>query len=134
MKSVFADTFFFIALLNRADAAHASASQFGEHRKGRITTTRHVLLELADAFAGTPLRRETAAMIQQLLVSPRFYVISASDELFDRGLELYRRRPDKRWSLTDCISFVVMKDEGLTEALTGDRHFEQAGFLPLLRT
>jgi predicted nucleic acid-binding protein len=53
--------------------------------------------------------------------------------LFDRGLELYEQRPDKKWSLTDCISFVVMKDEGLQEALTGDEHFQQAGFAASLR-
>ena len=55
-----------------------------------------------------------------------------SDELFARGMDLYRSRHDKDWSLTDCISFVVMADEGLAEALTGDRHFEQAGFKALL--
>jgi predicted nucleic acid-binding protein len=52
--------------------------------------------------------------------------------LFDAGLELYSRRPDKEWSLTDCISFVVMEEHGLTEALTTDHHFEQAGFTALL--
>lgn len=56
----------------------------------------------------------------------------AEKDLFDLGVELYRTRDDKEWSLTDCISFVVMRREGLTEALTGDRHFEQAGFTPLL--
>ena len=55
-----------------------------------------------------------------------------SDTLFARGFNLYRQRSDKAWSLTDCISFVVMADEGLNEALTGDRHFEQAGFTALL--
>lgn len=54
-------------------------------------------------------------------------------ETFDAGVELYRARPDKDWSLTDCISFVVMRERGITEALTGDRHFEQAGFKALLK-
>ena len=58
--------------------------------------------------------------------------MDATSELFERGLALYNARPDKEWSLTDCISFVVMADEGLTDALTGDRHFEQAGFTALL--
>jgi len=56
-----------------------------------------------------------------------------SEALLARGMALYRQRPDKAWSLTDCISFVVMGDERLTEALTGDHHFEQAGFAPLLK-
>jgi len=60
-------------------------------------------------------------------------IIPASHDLFRRGLELYFKRVDKEWSLTDCISFTVMSDEGLAEALTGDHHFEQAGFTILLR-
>jgi predicted nucleic acid-binding protein len=59
-------------------------------------------------------------------------VIPASQELFDKGVELYDARPDKQWSLTDCISFVLMEQRGITEALTADRHFEQAGFVALL--
>jgi predicted nucleic acid-binding protein len=55
-------------------------------------------------------------------------IVGPEPETFTQGIELYRNRPDKNWSLTDCISFVVMKREGITEALTGDRHFEQAGF------
>jgi predicted nucleic acid-binding protein len=60
-------------------------------------------------------------------------ILPASHELFRRGLELHFSRPHKEWSQTDCISFTVMKDEGLTEAFTGDQHFPQAGFTPLLR-
>jgi predicted nucleic acid-binding protein len=60
--------------------------------------------------------------------------VPASPELFQRGVELFRARPDKEWSLTDCISFVVMTEKGLSEALTGDRHFEQAGFHALLKS
>jgi predicted nucleic acid-binding protein len=59
-------------------------------------------------------------------------VAEASHQLFDRGIELFSQRPDKSWSLTDCISFIVMEEHGITEALTADRNFEQAGFVPLL--
>ena len=62
-----------------------------------------------------------------------FHIVPASTELLTRGIQFYRERPDKEWSLTDCISFVVMAEKGLSEALTGDRHFEQAGFKPLLK-
>jgi predicted nucleic acid-binding protein len=65
--------------------------------------------------------------------NPFVRIIPPSDEQYARGFDLYRRRPDKEWSLTDCISFVVMAEEGLTEALTGDKHFEQAGFAALLK-
>lgn len=62
-----------------------------------------------------------------------FQILPASSELLQRGLALYQARPDKEWQLSDCISFIVMEQEGLTEALTGDRHFEQAGFQALLK-
>jgi predicted nucleic acid-binding protein len=60
-------------------------------------------------------------------------IIPSNAELFAAGVKLYAERPDKEWSLTDCISFVIMQQEGLSDALTGDRHFEQAGFRALLR-
>ena len=83
----------------------------------------------------SPLGRQSVvALISGLRRNPAVEIVSPSEELFNRGLDLYSRRIDKSWSLTDCISFVVMADRGLTEALTGDHHFEQAGFRALLRT
>ena len=73
-------------------------------------------------------------LIRHVLNSPDFEVVSARPDLFDRGLQLHSRRSDKAWSLTDCISFIVMTERGLTEALTGDHHFVQAGFRALLRS
>ncbi|MCG3197312.1 MAG: hypothetical protein GHCLOJNM_01797 [bacterium] len=70
--------------------------------------------------------------VRALMANPNAKVVPASRDLFEEGLSLFSRRPDKEWSLTDCISFVVMEREGLTEALTGDRHFVQAGFKALL--
>ena len=60
-------------------------------------------------------------------------IVSPSLDLFEQGVELFAHRPDKQWSLTDCISFVVMQDRGLTEALTANHHFEQAGFVAMLK-
>ena len=67
------------------------------------------------------------------LILPARSFRQTRQDLFDAGVELYVRRPDKAWSLTDCISFVVMREHGMNEALTGDRHFEQAGFIALLK-
>jgi len=79
------------------------------------------------------VERETCvALVEYLRGAPGIRIIPATEQLLWRGFELYRNRPDKAWSLTDCISFVVMADEGLTEALTGDRHFEQAGYRVLI--
>ena len=132
MKPVFADTFFFLAALNPKDAAHSAAIRWSRHNQPVRITTAWVLTEVADALA----RDNRAAFLRLFdLVQrhPLFRLIEPTPELFTRGVEFYRQRLDKAWSLTDCISFVVMTDEGLTEALTGDHHFEQAGFAALLK-
>jgi len=92
-----------------------------------------VLVELADCMNLPHERETTGRFIVALRQAPQTVVAPVSERTLWRGFELYRARNDKAWSLTDCISFVVMKDEGLTEALTGDRHFEQAGFAALLK-
>jgi hypothetical protein len=129
---VFADTWFYLALFNARDAHHRRAVEFAAGFTGAVVTTQWVLTEVADAFAGTPQRRELRGKFGLLAGDAGTQIVGASPELFERGLALYEARPDKEWSLTDCISFVVMAEEGLTDALTGDRHFEQAGFKALL--
>ncbi len=91
-----------------------------------------MLTELADAMA-SPGRRERFLPFLRLLQSnPIATNITMNQDLFDRGIALYDQRPDKGWSLTDCISFIIMQDYGLRDALTGDHHFEQAGFNALM--
>ena len=87
---------------------------------------------MADAMSHPSNRRLVVDFLTRLRVAARTTIIPLSDELSAEGLRLFADRPDKNWSLTDCVSFVVMQDEGLTEALTGDGHFEQAGFKALL--
>jgi predicted nucleic acid-binding protein len=132
VKRVFGDSLFFIALLNERDHYHAKARGLAMADALDIVTTRWVLAEVANALSTPPWRQRAAVLLDRSKSSARLRVIEESDRLFDQGTDLYRRRSDKGWSLTDCISFVVMADEGLTEALTGDRHFEQAGFMALL--
>ena len=132
MSVRFADSFYYIALLNRRDAAHEAARRLSESAAGPTVTTTWVLTEVADALSDPALRRGAVRLIGALRVDPDCLIVPASEEMFARGLDLYTERPDKDWSLTDCISFVVMRDQGLTEALTGDHHFEQAGFAALL--
>jgi predicted nucleic acid-binding protein len=132
MKAVFADSFYYIARLNEADLAHARAVAFSRTYTGQVFTTAWVIAELADAVAATNRRGSVVRLIQKLQSDPAVAVVPPSQNLFSRGLALFSSRLDKDWSLTDCISFVVMFDEGLTDALTGDRHFEQAGFRAVL--
>ncbi len=132
MKAVFADTFYFLALLNERDAGHDRAVSASRAPGLQLVTTEFVLLEVADALCKPGQREEALALWNVVETEAAFRLIRASTDLVKRGREIYRQRRDKEWSLTDCISFVVMQDEQLTEALTGDRHFEQAGFKPLL--
>src|SRR5689334_2230663 len=133
MTGVFADTFYFLALLNPADDAHAAASNFAGDRTLRLITTAWVLTELADGLASTLGRTVFRTLLDELEADDRAEIVPATPGLWDRGVHLYADRPDKEWSLTDCISFVVMTDRGLRDALTADRHFEQAGFAALLK-
>ena len=132
MSKVFADTFYFLALLNKNDEAHAKALQFATLIE-RLVTTEWVLTELADGLASSRHRGVFLRTRQELLADADVQVIPLDVQLHEEGIRLYASRTDKEWSLTDCISFVVMRREALTEALTGDHHFEQAGFVALLK-
>ena len=133
MISRFADTFYFLALLNPDDAAHTKAWRCAADLGSRILTTDWVVIEVADALSAPAHRGAFLALWEEIRDHPAMEIIPADRTLLLRGLDLFGRRPDKAWSLTDCISFVVMTDRDLTEALTGDHHFEQAGFRALLR-
>lgn len=128
MKAAFADSFFFLALLDRRDQHHGEAIRFARSLAQPIVTTRWVLAEVANSIASTHLRGAVRDWIEDLELDPLATIVGPSDDLFQRGLRLYASRADKSWSLTDCISFVVMGDLDLEEALTGDHHFAQAGF------
>jgi hypothetical protein len=132
MNVVFADTFFFLALLNERDEAHARALQF-EAIAAPLVTTAWILTEVGDAFSAPENRPAFLRLLETLRESPDARIIAPTPELFERGVKMFRQRPDKEWSLTDCISFVAMRDENVVDALTGDRHFEQAGFRALLK-
>lgn len=133
MNACFADTFYYIALLNQADTKHRRAVELTRGFCGTMVTTTAVLGELADGAARSVRRAAAAAFIVELSRDPDVVIVPADLPLFDRGMALYADRPDKDWSLTDCISFVVMREHGINRALTGDHHFEQAGFVALLR-
>lgn len=132
MTPLFADTYYFIALLSPHDAAHRRAVEYSRLIEQSVTTE-WVLLELADGLAGTKNRHLFRETRDALLTDPPAVVVPLDTALHERAVDLYVRRPDKQWSLTDCVSFLVMQDHGLTQALTADHHFEQAGFVALLK-
>ena len=133
MNIVFADAFYFVARLNRRDQHHARVLKFSRGFRARILTSDWVLMEVADALAESESRARARDFILHLRQSAACEIVPASRELFDRALELYHQHADKQWTLTDCVSFVIMRQQNVTDALTGDKHFEQAGFVALLK-
>jgi predicted nucleic acid-binding protein len=130
VNPVFADTFYWVALSDPSDLQYRDAVAAESHLGGaKIITTDEVLSEFLTFFAADAWLRDRASRaVQELLNSSSVRVILQSRETFLAGLALYRQRPDKGYSLTDCISMQTMRGEGITEVLTNDRHFEQEGF------
>ena len=134
MKRVFADTQYWIAIVNPVDtfaaAAKAARSLIGEVF---IVTTDEVLIEFLSALSkGEHMRKKAAQMVRAILENPNVRVMPQTRDSFLKGLIFYENRSDKEYSLTDCISMNVMKDESLIEVLTNDHHFEQEGFSILI--
>jgi predicted nucleic acid-binding protein len=133
MSTVFADTYYFVALLSRRDLRHAKAVQFRAGQEHRLLTTDWVLIEVADRLARSSVRHFASELIADLRSSNDCEVVPFSSELFDQALAYYGRHRDKDWTLTDCTSFLITRERGIKEALTGDRHFEQAGYIAMLK-
>lgn len=131
--AVFADTVFWLALVNPGDTWHGSAAAWAAQIDEPLVTTEAVLTEVADALCRRDRRRWAIETIGSATSDPQITTIPGSRDLFRRAFRLYEERPDKDWSLTDCMSFVVMDDRRLNRALTADLHFVQAGFRALLR-
>ena len=133
MKSpIFIDTGYILALLNTADEHHDRAVVASRQVKPPFLTTEAVLTEIGNALSRARWRALGYATIQDLRADSNIEVVPLDAALFERALALYGARMDKEWGLTDCVSFVVMQERNLTQALTTDRHFGQAGFAGLL--
>jgi len=133
MRTVFADTFYFLALLDSREDRHPQAVQASRNSQLRLVTTEWVLAEFGDAYCHPQDRADFVSLYRSLVNHPRVKIVPATTTLFQRGVDFFEQRTDKEWSLTDCLSFVVMHDETIREVLTGDKHFEQAGFTALLK-
>lgn len=129
----FADTNFILALLNPNDQWHSKAIAASRGLNERIVTTTWVLMELGDALSADRHRQLFLRFIDKLATQPDWEVVPATQRFFERAVELFRARADKDWTLTDCSSFVVMNERNISDALTNDHHFEQAGFRTTLK-
>lgn len=132
MRPIFADSSYYVALSNPRDVLHERAKNVSRACNQPIVTTSFIMLELGNFMARGNDRTLFTELVAYLRTDSETDLIPVTQGLFDRGLALFSRRSDKEWSLTDCISFAVMEDRGIEEALTGDRHFVQAGFRALL--
>lgn len=148
MRRVFADTSYYIALLDTEDAYHALARSAGAELDSDYTrwfTTQAVVFELLAFFSrggrhrgrrcrALPARHARAAeLVDRIRSSPAVEVVAASGALFEAAISLYRTRLDKRYSLADCLAMVICRERGVTEVLSTDRDFEAEGFTILLK-
>jgi uncharacterized protein len=136
MAEVFLDTSFAIALSAVTDQNHARAVQIAEQLElsnTRLVTTQAILLEIGNSLSKQRYRSAAIALLDSLSSDPNIDVVSLTDALYVAAFNLFRSRADKEWGLVDCVSFIVMQDRGISEALTADDHFNQAGFKALLK-
>jgi predicted nucleic acid-binding protein len=134
MKIVFADTGYWVAVLNPKDDWNTRANEVSRSLgKVRIVTTEMVLAELLSALSKLPVRTFAVRGAERIRTDPNIEVVPQTSLQFGEAFAAYKRLVDKEWSLVDCASFEVMRSRGISEALAHDHHFEQAGFRALLR-
>lgn len=134
MTEWFADSYYFLALRNARDEGHKKAVEITDQvKQKRLVTSEWVLTEVGDALSKPANRKGFSDLLVMLMSNPKVVVVEATHSLFEKGVTLFENRPDKGWSVTDCISFEIMSKRSIVEALTADHHFEQAGFVCLLK-
>jgi uncharacterized protein len=130
---IFVDTGYLFAITTPGDQLHGRATSWAKSLREPVLTTEYVLWELVNGLSRPLDRRQAHALLDNIQMSSAWEVVEARRDLISPGIAMHRQHGDKEWSLTDCISFIVMRDRGITRALTHDHHFEQAGFEALLR-
>ena len=129
--AIFADAFYWVALLFPRDTFHARVTSFSATLgPARLVTTDEILTEVLNHFSclGPIWRGKAGALVHDVRTNPNVDVVPQSRAGFDAALAFYEARPDKDYSLTDCRSMLAMKDHGLVDVLTHDHHFTQEGF------
>lgn len=134
MHTYFVDTAHWLALVSPRDSWNSTAKKLAASLTGRFVTSDFVLLEVADGLAAHGASREAVRIADFVRKKTEIHLVKASPDVLKKAWDLYNRRADMSWSLTDCTSFVIMEQMEISEALTADRHFEQAGFVALYRT
>jgi uncharacterized protein len=136
MIEVFLDTSFAIALSSQTDRNHLQAVELAgqlELHKTHLVTTQAILLEIGNALSKQRYRIAAIQLLESLETDRNVEIVLLTNDLYRQAFNLFKQRQDKEWGLVDCISFIVMQERGITNALTADAHFQQAGFCALLR-
>jgi predicted nucleic acid-binding protein len=134
LEKIFVDTSFILAIVNEKDELHQKAKELVK-TYGMIPwlTTDLVLYEVANSLARNA-KPQAHKIIDEFLEADGMEIVYASPALFRKGFALYCHYADKTWGLVDCVSFIVMRENGITDVLTNDKHFQQAGFNALMRS
>ena len=134
-RTVFLDTSFLLALENKDDPYHQRAKELDHELMAEGSTLfLHwgILLEIGDGYARIDRRDKGLQLLERLICEEGYLILPLTNSLIEHAVDLYRNRQDKNWGLTDCVSFVLMRQQEVSEALTADMHFRQAGFRALL--
>ena len=127
----FIDTFALVAFIDRRDSHHGKVVDYFKSYSARLLMTEWIVLETLDSLTAPRVRGESLRIIDAMRSDPDLEIVPFDGPIYRESTDLYRTRPDKSWSLTDCTSFIVMEQRKLTRALTADHHFRQAGFTPV---
>lgn len=128
LNQVFIDTSYIIALINEKDNYHKKAIDLADIYDGfNMIISEPILLKIGNALSRN-YKEEACQVIDDFLGAENVELIALTSDLFQKGFALYKKYQDKDWGLVDCISFVIMWDYQITDVLTFDRHFAQAGF------
>jgi predicted nucleic acid-binding protein len=134
MMRIFADTSYWMGLVNPRDQIHQKAVSVSRQLSSKsLVTTDMVLAEVLNSFSDSLYREAVGRMVASLRQDQSLTIVPQTRAQFESALQRYRQAADKGWSLTDCASFQVMEAEQIRAALTHDQHFAQAGFETLLR-
>lgn len=126
------DTAFAVSLINASDENHEKAVKLSlEYERQPVLITDCVLLEIGNSLSRS-YKNEGSLLIEKFLTTDETEIVRLDETLFNKAFELYSNYSDKTWGLVDCVSFVVMRERGITDALTSDQHFVQAGFNALM--
>ena len=130
----FMDTAYVLALLNQNDKYHERANELlpSIRLADEVYVTEAIIIEIGNSLSRSN-RSIAIDFIESLYATSNVNILPVDDSLLRCGIDLYHKRNDKEWGLTDCISFIVMEEQGLKEALTSDEHFQQAGFRAMLK-